>query len=285
MPYPHFGNIGDIWKHLPLCEIIACEKIDCYVETNSAFAEYDLFGTVTQKYGVFHFYEQSGQNSVLNNSKYYQILKSINPENKIKKYLGSPGLAIEILQQNTNRFIFYDIEQEPLESIGIYSKIKNIGKKIELYNSDSLASMFSLSGSLDKDSFIFIDPYLITNVDNFGRNYLDLFKHLSEKGYKCFLWYGFTTHEEKNILNTIIREAVQIDEAHGSTCIEIIIKSIQKDFIKINPGILGCGILTANLSNSSNTKINHLCDELVKIYKGCTFESFDGELYKDSINN
>jgi hypothetical protein len=40
MPYNHAGEIGDIWKHLPICDILAIEKPRRYVETNSATRTY-----------------------------------------------------------------------------------------------------------------------------------------------------------------------------------------------------------------------------------------------------
>ena len=42
MPYNHAGEIGDIWKHLPICDILTIEKPRRYIETNSAFPFYIL---------------------------------------------------------------------------------------------------------------------------------------------------------------------------------------------------------------------------------------------------
>lgn len=38
MPYSHYGEIGDVWKHLPLCFFLTEEKPTVYVESNSAFS-------------------------------------------------------------------------------------------------------------------------------------------------------------------------------------------------------------------------------------------------------
>ena len=55
MPYSHFGEIGDLWKHLPLCEILAMEKPEVYVESNSAYSSYSLSHTERQEFGIYTF--------------------------------------------------------------------------------------------------------------------------------------------------------------------------------------------------------------------------------------
>ncbi|BAY49592.1 hypothetical protein SAMD00079811_72210 [Scytonema sp. HK-05] len=36
MSYKHFGRMGDIWNHIPLCEFLAIEQPSSYIEKNSA---------------------------------------------------------------------------------------------------------------------------------------------------------------------------------------------------------------------------------------------------------
>ncbi|OQB53993.1 MAG: hypothetical protein BWX97_00288 [Firmicutes bacterium ADurb.Bin146] len=37
MPYNHAGEIGDVWKHLPPCDILTIESPIRYHESNSAY--------------------------------------------------------------------------------------------------------------------------------------------------------------------------------------------------------------------------------------------------------
>ena len=64
MPYVHYGRIGDVWKHLPLCSILSIEKPLRYVETNSARAVYALEETPEQKYGVYFLYAQARKSRI-----------------------------------------------------------------------------------------------------------------------------------------------------------------------------------------------------------------------------
>jgi len=48
MSYTHSGEIGDVWKHLPLCEILKIEVPLTYHETNSAYASY----TISANHGI-----------------------------------------------------------------------------------------------------------------------------------------------------------------------------------------------------------------------------------------
>ena len=96
MSYIHYGNIGDIWKHLPLCSFLENEQPKIYIESNSAYATYLLTKNQKQKYGIYTFYEKSIDLNILSKTPYYNIVKkNINLPNS--RYAGSPALAMEIL--------------------------------------------------------------------------------------------------------------------------------------------------------------------------------------------
>lgn len=84
------------------------------VSRNSIFIN-RLNQTDEKNYGNFHLFEQAGNGGRyvnIENSPYLQILKKI-PGNQetLQTYLGSPGLALEILK-DTSQFIFCDIEAD-----------------------------------------------------------------------------------------------------------------------------------------------------------------------------
>ncbi|NMG09846.1 hypothetical protein [Brasilonema sp. UFV-L1] len=111
MSYRHFGRIGDIWKHIPLCEFLAIEQPTSYIETNSAFPEYQLTGTFEQQYGVLHVEKNIKKSQIIQQSVYWKSLSSIfENRNGVSKYLGSPALALNILGASANKFVFFDIE-------------------------------------------------------------------------------------------------------------------------------------------------------------------------------
>ena len=97
MSFKHFGNLGDIFKHIPLCEILAIEQPRRYIDTNSAYPFYDLADeTEEQRYGVYHVARHINQSNLLSSSHWWQALKTSN-KHEFEKYMGSPGLALHVL--------------------------------------------------------------------------------------------------------------------------------------------------------------------------------------------
>ena len=57
----------------------------------------------------------------------------------------------------------------------------------------------------------------------------------------------------KEQLNAYILNGLRQNKIKGCACVELILEIIERNTIPCNPGILGSGILTANLSKDSNT--------------------------------
>ena len=119
MPYNHAGEIGDVWKHLPLCEILKIEKPIKYHESNSAYSGYTITANPKTEYGVLK--PLGLNNDEFMNSEYYKVLKKNGIDNL--RYTGSPGLAMEILSDGA-RYFFHDIEREALDDVEAFAKRK-----------------------------------------------------------------------------------------------------------------------------------------------------------------
>jgi 23S rRNA (adenine2030-N6)-methyltransferase len=279
MPYEHFGKIGDIWKHLPLCDVINIENPKVYIETNSAYPEYSLYKSDEQKYGIYTFIDKAVDFPLLKKSKYFEL---ISPYVRQDKYLGSPALAISLLKESAEELIYFDLDKEACNSIKSYSIANNITANINVFNLDSIVGVIDILPDLPKSTLIHIDPYIIDQPASNGMTYIDLFIKASEQGLKCFLWYGFLTLDDKNHINDYINQKLTQSEFSSAYCYELIMKIIQKDSVLCNPGVLGCGILTGNLSSDSNSIISEYADLLVDLYKGTTYLGFEGDLYKET---
>jgi len=282
MKYKHYGRIGDIWKHLPLCNVISIEKPNVYIETNSAYCEYLLTKSDEQKYGVYNFIEKAPDFQLLKESEYYKL---IYPYIKNDKYIGSPALALSLLNDSADNFIFYDTNIEALENIKSFATHNNLTNKIKVYNQDSVTGLYDLLPNLPESTLIHIDPYYIDKESTNGKTYMDLFINASEHGFKCFLWYGFNTLDYKTQLNDYIKTKINQSDISSIYCNELIMNIIQKDTMSCNPGILGCGILTSNLSKDSNKIISEYSELLIDLYKGTNYCGFKGDLYNDIVIN
>lgn len=279
--YTHFGKQPDVFKHLILCEVLHNEKPEVYVETNSACAIYTMTRTPEQEYGIYHFLNEIIKNSTLKNSLYYQ-LENENMANG--NYLGSPALAMKIMDKNVQEYLFFDLEESALENIESFATHQTIMPPIKTFNCDSIDGVLKLLPSLPKTTFLHIDPYEIDKRNNNGYTYLDVLINATKLGMKCLLWYGFMTINDKTRLNKYVSEKLKKANIKDYTYTELIMNAIRKDTIICNLGILGSGILATNLSQYSKAIIQDYSNKLVEIYKNAQYKKFDGSLYNDTIS-
>jgi len=280
MPYTHFGKQADVWKHLTLCEILEKEQPLIYIETNSACSNYLLENTIEQQFGIYNFIHKAPNYKLLFESIYFDLESSTIKENM---YLGSPGLAMNILGNSTEKFIFFDIEKDPLKNIAEFAIQNHLSNKVETINQDSVAGVMNRLHTLPTSTLIHIDPYYIDKPNEDGYNYLDLFIKATQQGLKCFLWYGFNTLDDKKQINNYITNNLKNVSIDDFSCVELIMEIIQKDTIQCNPGILGSGLLTSNLSKESISTILKYSELLIDLYKGTDFNGYKGDLYRDII--
>ncbi len=285
MAYRHYGNIGDIWKHLSLCDIVSGEEVKTYVETNSAYFDYKLENTPGQQYGIGHFSRKAASNKKLRESEYFRV---ISPYLSKGRYPGSFAQVISILNGKDCNYICFDTDRTALESLRANAAQLDISGRLDTRNTDSIGGFLKLVPELDEKSFVHIDPYLINQEDDNGDTYLKGFLKAAQKGIMCLMWYGFMTLREKKKLNRLIgKETIRV-KGRKISCTEIILRSIMENSVPFSPGIMGCGILTANLHNISINKISEHADLLVNIYSGAVFTDKDsiahsGEVYVDKI--
>lgn len=294
MTYTHFGKQADVLKHLLLCELLRIEKPRVYVETNAACAQYALERTPEQEYGIYHFLKKAGAaekecipelaeyhhlKGALHRSTYYQQESEAVQTNR---YIGSPGLAMNILG-DTARYIFFDIESEPLENISQYAATKGLKGCINLFNRDSIEGTLELLSSLPASSFLHIDPYEIDKPGRNGRTYLDVFIEAAKAGMRCFLWYGYMTLKDKRHLEELIAQSLPEAGIRNVTGVELTLKMIKEDVAESNPGVLGSGVLGANLSEESNAVIPKYAAWLEEIYQDAKYKDQDGGVYLTTL--
>lgn len=274
--YTHFGKQPDVFKHLALCEILQIESPHTYIDTNSACAIYTLNRTPEQDYGIYHFLNSAKNIRILNESLYYNLEK----ENvAINKYLGSPALAMN-LNKTIKKYLFFDLDNSSLDNIKDYASNIGLLQSIRLFNVDSIEGTLQILSELHNNTFLHIDPYEINKCNSNGHTYIDVLVKATQKGMKCLLWYGFWTIDEKEKLNKYIEDKFK-EKGQKCLCYELIMNEIKKDSIVCNPGIIGSGLITTNLSLKSNNIINEYLNILVDIYKNTHYKQFNGSLYKD----
>ena len=284
MSYKHYGNIGDIWKHLPLSSFLVNEKPRKYIETNSANPFYQLTHSPRRDFGVYTFFSHVKEFPILNNTPYVKVIQSLDENReKLKAYLGSPGLAISLLGPNCQKYIFYDIEKSPLMKIQDYSENLNLISKVETRCEDSIIGSWKLIEQLNSDDFIHFDPYSAFKKGKNDIAYIDVFLKATKCNVPSMLWYAYFTLKEKRNIAKILQNLFRIHQIKVKKKkiknIEIYLDIIEEEKITVNPGVLGCGVLVSNLSDKSLREFDIMSKELVKLYKGTMiFDGFPGDL-------
>ena len=286
MPYRHYGEIGDVWKHLPLCEILTMAHPRVYVETNAASASYALTTTPARRYGVMTTYRHADHSPVVDGSVYLQILRDLNERSPLPHtVLGSPGLAMHLLNRDCRRYVFFDLEPEPLADIEAAARVLGLADRVETRQADSRLGALELLDSLGPEALLHVDPYELFEPGEDGAPpYLDVVGEAARRSIPCVAWYGYFTRSEQTAARTRVRAFADAHPDAGVTSVEVFMAAIGDALPPVDPGIVGCGVLLVNQPDAVRAVVASLAAGLVAVYaEGVTFAGGSGALHAERI--
>ena len=111
MANQHYGRIGDVWKHLPLAEVLAIHRPAEYWESHAGSTRYLLTPSWERDFGVFHFLAGSKQSPLLAASRYRQLLSRY-----AGFYPGSCEIAMRTLG-TASSYLLCDTDLESVRSL------------------------------------------------------------------------------------------------------------------------------------------------------------------------
>jgi len=269
MPYGHSGEIGDVWKHLPLCDVLKIELPKRYFETNSAFAEYRLEKNSNTEYGIFHL--RANAPMIIQNSAYLRIL-SRHDFTKNNGYFGSPALAMTILQKEDTRFCFHDIEKEPLDDIRRFARKLNLPGRVFTCQGDSISAYLHTDYGLNRDDFIFIDPYQPFDCNKARETFFDLFELALKKHARTLLWYGYDNLKARKHIQKKLHVLSAMLPSTSIHTFDVWQKAMDEKFCPVNPGVPGCGLAVVNLKVESIQSIETYLKAVTEAYREVKFE-------------
>ena len=261
MPYKHAGEIGDVWKHLPLCEVLKIEKPVRYHESNSAYSGYTISYNPKTEYGILKILELN--NNEFMNSEYYAVLKKNNIDSL--RYTGSPGLAMEILSDKAQYF-FHDLEQEALDDVEAFSIGKGLQEHLKVFCGDSIRAFLNKDYLIGEDDFIFFDPYSPFDKNDADFNFFDIFEKAITARAKTLLWYGYDSLNSQQQIFERLRNLAKENNVEIWS-FDIWLKGMNFHGCEINPGVPGCGLACAYLSNESVAAIK----KYLKFVESCYY--------------
>jgi 23S rRNA (adenine2030-N6)-methyltransferase len=263
--YSHYGNIGDIWKHFPLTDVLALERPIRYVETNSSRAVHTMDSDWRRRLGIGHFLSSSA----LAAGHFGSHEKAAIAQGC---YLGSPALAMKLLREHCRQYIFCDLDSSALDDVGQFALQLGIQDKVETVCADSRSCLRSRMGEWGGDTFVHIDPFNSFSADDSGHSYAGLFDDVASRGVKVFLWYGYNQRD-------LVGKWWTSRAAHvvGSARYEVEIEGYESLAPEANPGVSGCGIVVANLSGKILARVSQDHDEFCSHYRRVEVE---GRIYR-----
>lgn len=158
----HAGNFADVIKHVVLSRILHYltlkEKPFLYLDTHSGKGLYDLksfeaLKTNEANNGIFKLWQHRQKlPSVFSN--FIEILETLNPDQVLRHYPGSPLIA-QSLTRTTDRVVCF--EKHPREFRTLETLPKN-GKRVFYYEGDGPSKLSAFFPPPEKRGILFIDP-------------------------------------------------------------------------------------------------------------------------------
>lgn len=250
----HFGEFGDVWKHLPLAEILQHNPPRHYWETHAGSASYPLTQTPARRHGVLNFLKHAPADPDLQHSVYLQALRDMPCI-----YPGSPLLATRALGSRSS-YIFCDIDPESAASLR--AEVSHLDARIiENDGVSAIAGEFQRAQLAPSDVLVLIDPFLPNERFTPGsQTPLELAASLAAGGYRIIFWYAYFTLAERGwARDAIAGLAPGVDLWCGDTIMPISFTYPDRS------GLFGCGIVLANATLAEQNTCRRLGQALERI--------------------
>jgi hypothetical protein len=125
-------------------------------------------------------------------------------------------------------------------------------------------------------TFALIDPYQPLEPTAAGLRPAELWARLASRGIKTMLWYGFETVAAQAETTTGIGTALDRHGVEGRVWAgEITVAGFGSHLPAWNPGVPGCGIVCANLSERATAACEELGTALRSIYASAVLPNGD----------
>ena len=233
----HFGALGDVWKHLPLAEVLRLNPPLHYWEAHAGSAAYTLTESPTRLHGAFRFLSCAPDDAELAACSYLDALRAVPG-----MYPGSPSLAMRALGRGAS-YLFCDTDPESVQSLRKAGA--HIG--IRVVEEDGVSTVrreAAFAAVSPSDVLVHIDPYEPhERLTPDSMTPVELAASLARRGYRVFYWYGYDSIDGRGwAREEISRLAPGVDLWCGDL-------TIPSPFVyPERSGIWGCGVLLANMT-------------------------------------
>ena len=192
MANPHFANLGDVWKHLLLTEVISWLRPEDYVETHAGSVIYRLLDDAERGLGAQAFLSASSELEPLLSGPYRRLILEF-ARGAEPSYPGSPLLAMMLLGRAC-RYVFCDTDPASIEDLQAARERLGLRDKVRVIHGDGLAETMALlqAGAIGAASLVHVDPFDFRAAGPGVASALELVTWLAAASIPTFAWYGLT---------------------------------------------------------------------------------------------
>jgi 23S rRNA A2030 N6-methylase RlmJ len=243
----HYAALGDVWKHLPLAELLRIDPPRHYWETHAGSASYPLTPSAGRNHGALRFLSVANSDAQLSGSAYLETLRGMPGV-----YPGSSMLAMTLLEK-TAKYILCDLHPHSVQSL------RDAGCRFDarVVQDDGMAVIaaeMQQGQHNPADVLAVVDPFEAhERLAPESPTPVDLAIALANRGYRLFYWYGYDQLDQRGwALKTIASQTRGVN----LWCGDLLIPS---PFVYVGrTGTWGCGIVLANM----NVEVMQACARL-----------------------
>lgn len=266
----YFGEIGDVWKHLLLMEVLGIERPRRYWESHAGSARYPLRPSAGRRFGVYRFLDAVGSNATLAASAYRTLLAQLPQDDEYPTvYPGSAVLSMMLLGDQTT-FVLCDLDVDSVRGLNDEATRLGIGAHVEAKSTDGLDQLLESSRAVDREAahetLAFIDPYeaqerspihAVTSVE--------LALQLARAGCMVVFWFGYDEVGEEGWAPRALAE-YRADPERPTWYGEVGPPRPEAAPL-LEDGMRGCGLVCLNCSMGATEAARRVGRSLVAAYQ------------------
>src|SRR2546430_14407572 len=181
----HFAELGDVWKHLPLADILRITPPRHYWETHAGSASYALTESPSRLHGALRFLSCAPRDPDLRGCAYLQALRSSPGHNP-----GSTALAMQTLGK-TATYLFCDVDPESAATL----RAATAGFEAQVIEADGVSATYraaQLARVDPGDVLVPLDPFdPYERVTGQNKTPAELAACPARAGHRPSHWYGY----------------------------------------------------------------------------------------------
>ena len=141
MANSHFAKLADVWKHLPLVDVLAQERPGLYWETHAGSGAYPMVDDSERRFGALGFSELAGRSGVLAASRYLHHLRGINGGYQLQIYPGSAVLAMSELGTRAAGYVLCDVDPVSAADLRVWADRLGLSDRVAVVPADGMATL------------------------------------------------------------------------------------------------------------------------------------------------